>query len=260
MAVSRKSSLKHISKMTYFVFFVVVTVMTLSVTVFKGGNDQLRNQQDTRGSLRKYQDHRDRYPVVDAEEREPTDEIKRAKLKLQKQRYDKDAPFYRDVDPEDGEVAFRPEWQFDFPALPVAQSDAVVIGKVLAAQAHRSQNKKNIFTNLDFQVDEVLKGRSIKDGSVITVQRIGGFVKYGDGRTVLFRLSGNGMPAAGLRYALFLNSIEDDFTLLTGYELGADGVEPLDNSPQFEALRGENEISFTQRLRDVVSQTRPQEE
>ena len=243
--------------MTYFVFFAVVTIMTLSVTVFKRGNGQVTSQQDTRANLRKYQDHRDRYPVVDAEEPEPSDEIKRAKLKLQKQRYDKDAPFYSEVGPDDGEVAFRPEWQFDFPALPVAQSDAVVIGKVLAAQAHRSRNKKNIFTNLDFQVDEVLKGKNLNVGSVITVQRIGGFVKYADGRTVLFRLSGNGMPAAGLRYALFLNSIAGDFTLLTGYELGIDGVEPLDNSAQFGALSGQNEINFMQRLRDAVSQTTP---
>jgi hypothetical protein len=244
--------------MTYFVFFAVITIMTLSVTVFKRGNSQVTSQHDTRANLRKYQDYRDRYPVVDAEELEPIDNIKRAKLKSQKQRYNKDAPFYSEVGPDDGEVAFRPEWQFNFPALPVAQSDAVVIGKVLAAQAHRSQNKKNIFTNLDFQVDEVLKGRNLNAGSVITVQRIGGFVKYADGRTVLFRLSGNGMPATGLRYALFLNSIDEDFTLLTGYELGTDGVEPLDNSPQFGALSGQNEVNFMQRLRDAVSQTIPQ--
>jgi hypothetical protein len=32
-------------------------------------------------------------------------------------------------------------------------------------------------------VDEVLKGSNLRDGSIINVQRIGGFVKYPDERT-----------------------------------------------------------------------------
>ena len=51
-------------------------------------------------------------------------------------------------------VAFLPEWQFNFPALPVAQSDAIVIAEVLNAEAHRSEVKLNVFSNFEVRVDE----------------------------------------------------------------------------------------------------------
>jgi hypothetical protein len=246
----------HISKSTYFVFVVVVTVMVLSVTVFKGGKGSARVQQNIRVTDKEsYQDRRDRYPVVEAEETEPNDPAKKAKLKKQKQRYDEDAPFST-PGPNDEELAFLPEWQFNFPAFPVLKSDAIVTGQVLNAEAHRSNNKMNVFSNFEVRVDEVLKG-NLKVGNVINIQRIGGFVKYPGGRKVLFRLSRNGMPGVGSRYALFLNVLDEDYTILTAYELGADGVVPLDNSTQFEVYKGFNEVSFIGSLREAVSRAVP---
>jgi hypothetical protein len=247
----------QISKSTFFVFVVVVTVKGLSVTVFKGAKGSARVQQNVRETdKRDYQDRLDRYPVVEAEDTEPGDPLKKAKLRKQKQRYDKDAPF-RNPGPQDEELAFRPEWQFNFPALPVLKSDLIVIGQVLNAEAHRSDNKMNVFSNFEVRVDEVLKGK-LNVGNVINVQRMGGFVKYPSGRKVLFRLSGNGMPGVGARYAFFLNVLDEDYTILTAYELAADGVVPLDYSTQFEVYKGVNEVSFTASLRNVIAQAVPQ--
>lgn len=162
-------------------------------------------------------DREERFPIVESEEVEPSDPIKRAKLRKQKQRYDNDAPF-RHPGPNHGEVAFRPEWQFNFPALPVAKSDVIVIGEVLNAEAHRSENKLNVFSNFEVKVEEVLKGASLTTGNVIKVQRLGGFVNYPNGKKVLFRLVGNGMPAVGARYAFFLKVLDEDYSILTGYE------------------------------------------
>ena len=239
----------QISKSTFFVFLVVITVMTLSVTVFKGGKSSgTSHQHGQRTST--YQDRPDRYPVAADDDLEPNDPIKRAKLKKQKKQYDKDAPFNK-PGPQDGAVEFYPEGQFDFPALPVSQSDVIVIGEILHIEAHRSNNKLNVFSNLDVRVDEVLKG-SVAPGSVITIQRIGGFVKYPDGRKVLFRLVGNGMPGVGGRYALFLKVVDDDNTILTGYEFTPGGVIALDMSRQFEVYQGETETNFLKALRDAV--------
>jgi hypothetical protein len=241
-----------ISKSTYLVFVVVITVMVLSVTVFKDGEGSANVQQNVnvqdRGS---YQDRRDRYPVVDAEERDPDDPLKKAKLKKQRQRYDQDAPFTK-PGPKDEELAFRPEWQFNFPALPVVKSDVIVIGQVLSAEAHRSNNKMNIFSDFEVRVDEVLKG-NLNAGKVINIQRIGGFVRYPNGQKVLFRLSGNGMPGVGARYAFFLNVVDEDYAVLTAYEFGPEGVVPLDNSAQFQTYKGVTEISFTATLREAIS-------
>lgn len=233
--------------------------MTLSVTVFKPGVGLVTGQQNVRQPQVPLYDREERYPVVEADEMEPSDPIKRAKLKKQKQRYDKDSPFSR-PGPKDIEVAFRPEWQFNFPALPVAKSDVIVIGEVLNAEAHRSENKLNVFSNFEVRVDEVLKGANLTTGNVINAQRVGGFVSYSTGRKVLFRLVGNGMPAVGARYVLFLNVLDGDYRILTAYELGTEGVMPLDKSRQFETYHGKSEAEFFMALRDAISQGGPQQE
>ncbi len=249
----------QLSKSTYFVLIAVITTMTLSVTVFKPGSGSVTGQQNTRQTKVPLYDREDRFPVVESEEVEPSDPQKRAKLKRQKQRYDKDAPF-RHPGPNHAEVAFLPEWQFDFPALPITQSDVIVIGEVLNAEAHRSENKLNVFSNFEVKVDEVLKGSNLTAGSVINVQRVGGFVNYPNGKKVLFRLVGNGMPAVGARYALFLRVLDEDYRILTAYELGPEGVMPLDNSRQFETYERATETDFLKALRDAISQIVPQKE
>ena len=234
-----------------------VVVMVLSITVFKAGYGSTNVQQNVRVTRRdNYQDRVDRYPVVEAEETEPTDPVKKAKLRKQQQRYDKDAPF-SNPGPNDQELAFSPEWQFNFPALPVIKSGAIVVGQVLNAEAHRSTNKMNVFSNFEVRVEEVLKGH-LNIRNVINIQRVGGFVKYPGGRKVLFRLIGNGMPGVGSRYVFFLNVVDEDYTILTAYELAAEGVVPLDNATQFQAYKGVSEISFTATLRDAISRAIPQ--
>ncbi len=242
----------QLSKSSYFLLIVVITIMILSVTVPKSGKSSVNDEQSMGQANVPLYDREDRYPIVEADELEPSDPTKRAKLKRQKQRYDKDAPF-RHPGPKDIEVAFLPEAQFNFPALPVAQSDVIVLGAVLNAEAHRSENKLNVFSNFEMKVDEVLKG-NLPVGNVINVQRVGGFVNYANQRKVLFRLVGNGMPAVGARYVLFLRVLDDDYRILTGYELGAEGVMPLDHSRQFETYYGKNETDFLTALRDAIAQ------
>lgn len=249
----------RLSKSTYFVFVVVLTVMTLSVTVFKGGKGSVTVPQVVRRTNVPLYNRDERYPVVESDEVEPSDPVKRSKLKKQKQRYDKESPF-SNPGPQDAEVAFLPEWQFDFPALPVAKSEVIVVGEVLNAEAHRSENKLNVFSNFEVKVNEVLKGSNLTAGSVINVQRVGGFVNYPNGQKVLFRLIGNGMPAVGARYAFFLNALDEDYSILTAYEFGAEGVMPLDDSRQFQVYQRENETDFLKALREALSQAVPREE
>jgi hypothetical protein len=234
-------------------FVIVFTVMTLSLTVFAGGRVSASSKQNGRNQGAPLYDRTDRFPVVEEDETDPIDPTKKAKLKKQKERYDHDAPF-SNPGPTNEELSFRPEWQFNFPALPVAQSDVVVTGQMLDAEAHRSNNRMNVFSNLQMRVDRVLKGNLVA-GAVITVQRIGGFVKYPNGRKVLFRLSGTGMPAVGARYALFLNIVDEDYSILTGYELAPEGVLPLDMSKHFDVYQGQSETNFLQALNDACLKT-----
>jgi hypothetical protein len=97
----------------------------------------------------------------------------------------------------------------------------------------------------------------VSGGTTITIERVGGFVKYSDGRKVLFNLMAHGAPAVGARYVFFLNTLDEDYSILTGYELGPSGIAPLDQSQQFFTYAGQNETSFLNTLRDVISKANP---
>ena len=77
------------SKTTYLVFVIVVTIMTLSVTVFRDGKSSATPQQEVRRTTVPIYERDERYQVVDFNEPEPTDPVKKAKLKKQQQRYGK---------------------------------------------------------------------------------------------------------------------------------------------------------------------------
>jgi hypothetical protein len=54
-----------------------------------------------------------------------------------------------------------------------------------------------------------------------------------------------------------LNVLDEVFRVLTGYELGAEGVMPLDRSRQFETYHRTNESDFLKSLRNAISQALP---
>ena len=164
---------------------------------------------------------------------------------------------YSRVDPSTVETVFTPEPHFTFPALPVAESELVVVGTIETEQAQVSENKKNVFSEFILIVEDVLKttDSGIRQGSVVTVDRIGGHVRYPNGQKVLYRVFGINMPQIGSRYLLFLTSKHNkaDLNILTGYELTEDGVTPLDEElPQVKSLTGVSERDILQRVRDLL--------
>jgi hypothetical protein len=75
---------------------------------------------------------------------------------------------------------------------------------------------------------------------------------------VLYRVSGKNMPTVGERYVFFLKSPNNqDLIILTAYGLGASGVTPLDDSPQFEEFRGLTEDVLIQNVRDSLAKSSP---
>lgn len=143
----------------------------------------------------------------------------------------------------------------DFPALPVANSDIILIGVVGETRAHLSENKRNVFSELSVAVDTVLKTSSqqVRQGSVVSVNRMGGFVRYPSGQAVLYRRAGMHIPKIGGRYLFFLNSLnKHDYGILTAYELTETGVVALDMSSQFFALESKSETEVLNELRSLL--------
>lgn len=201
-----------------------------------------------------------RFPTTDYEEPDLADPRKNQARKEKKLRKNDFKVVARNPPFSAAEVVVTQEGAMDFPALPVAQSAVIILGRVRTAEAHISENKKNVYSEFTVLVEEVFKSpnSSIVEGTEITVDRVGGFVRYPKGHTVLYRISNENMPLTGERYVFFLTSKKQDFLILTAYELGAKGVAPLDESLQFEQYRGVTETALFNNLREALDKSSPQ--
>src|SRR5262252_4697773 len=146
---------------------------------------------------------------------------------------------------------------FALPALPTAQSDAILTADVLKSEAHLSNDKTGVYSEFNVQVNEVLKntGPTLSQGSLIVLSRRGGKVRYASGRVFQYEIMFQYMPAVGGRYVFFLKAIPDtdDYEFLTGYEIESGHVQPLDGGPQFDAFRGKEVTRFINTVRDAIS-------
>ena len=246
-----------VSRTTWIIFVCVLLAMTLSLTV-KNPSTSAEPTQQSRRAIKplSHEDSIKRYPIAEFDEPEPTDAVRKEALRERKIRNNDQT--FSEPSAEDGAVGWFPERNFNFPALPVNESDVIVVGKVLSAKAHRSENGRGIFSDFEVTVEEVLKGRSsFSDHNVIVIERTGGYLKYPNGRKVLFFVQGYGMPEVGARNVFFLKVVGQGFRIVTAYELGPDGVLPLDLSRQFERFQGEEETAFIDTLRQAVANAHP---
>jgi hypothetical protein len=154
------------------------------------------------------------------------------------------------------EVFLINDWEVRVPALPASQSDVIITGEVLDANAFVSGDKIGVYSEFNVRAGEVFKNvstSSISDGDVISTEREGGQVRYPSGRTMWFRIHLQNMPAVGGRYALFLKQGgEGVFSIITGYELRDGRVYPLDSASNFKKHEGADESTFLQYVREAI--------
>jgi len=197
------------------------------------------------------------FPVADFNEPEPdtNSELGLAR-KEKRQRYDAFSYVPSKPQPWVDEHVASGEGYFSFPPLPVAESDVILIAVVSSSEAHLSENRRGVFSEFMLAVESVLKTSSqdIKEGSLITADRIGGYVKYPNGQQILIRVSGVDMPQVSSRYLLFLSAKrKPDLIIMTGYELTSEGVLALDLSSEFLTLDGITEKELQKRVRDLLT-------
>jgi hypothetical protein len=143
-------------------------------------------------------------------------------------------------------------------AIPAEQSTAVIIGEVQESKAYLSNDKSGVYTEVLIRIDEVLKSDGsigLVAGNAISADRPGGIVRYPNGHERLYRIFGLNMPQIIGRYVLFLNKGEGDinYRIVTGYELKAAGVVPLDVAPKFDAYRGMEAGMFLKAVRKAIA-------
>lgn len=241
-------------KLTYVLLVLVLTTLGFSVA----RNLSTATAVGQEDAERKHREHnkkiKERFPTVDYNKPDPSDPEKKAK----KKRYNDGNWVYANVGPDTNEAILTPEPHVTFPPLPVTESDIVVVGTIGSAEAHLSDNKKNVFSEFTLIVEEVLKSKraGIGQGSVLTADRIGGHVMYPNGQKFLYRVFGVNMPQVGSRYLLFLTPKhnKEDLSILTAYELSETGAGPLDEQlPETAALKGISEKDIVQRVRGLIA-------
>lgn len=116
--------------------------------------------------------------------------------------------------------------------LPAAESDLIVEGKVTGSAAYLSNDRGAVYSEFDVRVTDVLKaapGVSARPGETVVAERLGGRVRYPDGRVVRYGVAGDGSPAKGKTYLFFLAAAEGGgFELLTAYEVAGGKARALD--------------------------------
>lgn len=208
-----------------------------------------------------------RWPLVEYESPEPADPREKAKRKAKNSRHghpglvSKPSPVT-----ESGAVNLVNDWEVGFPALPAERSMIILVGRIQSARAYLSEDKTNIYSEFDVNVESVIKSQSagpLNDGDVISVERIGGRIRMPSGHIHQYGIAKQGMPKVGGRYVLFLGGDEKEgFNILTGYELRGgkvfplDGVDPADRSklPNFAEHEGEDETVFLQTVKNSLMQ------
>lgn len=248
--------------------FIITTIVISVITViaaFQGQQPKSdhTNQQDE-------ETFKEQFPIADSNAKELGDPVKQAKRKEKSKKYDKSISALTETTTIQ---AIHLDWEVGLPALPVAKSDAIVIGEITEAQAFLSTDKTSVYSEFTLRVDEVLKndGRTpILPSTPITAERVGGRVRFPSGHVALSFMHGQGLPRIGRRYALFLThnfSIfggvqEQDFYILTGYELRSGTVIPLDTPgggthPLAATYKGTDEQVFINELRFAIAGPKP---
>lgn len=150
-------------------------------------------------------------------------------------------------------------WWINLPGLPTAQSDAVVLGKTVSANAYLSSDKSNVYSEFLIRVEEVFRkdesGDSLVSGGTVTALREGGRVQVPDGRVLYLMSSDQGMPRVGQRYVFFLKYNKGvAYRIITGYKIRRGRVSLLDevDLDRFTTYRNMDERAFLTAVREAI--------
>ena len=155
-------------------------------------------------------------------------------------------------------------WERGLPALPVAESQAVVLAKVISADAKFTSDRAVVYSEFELRIDEVFKDpdRTLIPNSSITVTRSGGRVRFPSGHITLQAIAGQNMPRGEQSYIFFLTRENkgEDFHILTAYRFKDGRVYSLDNPmggthPIATVYDGVEQDRFLRELRAALANT-----
>lgn len=110
--------------------------------------------------------------------------------------------------------------------IPTSESAAVLTGAVVKLQPYLSEDRSRIYTEIEIQVEDVLKGRAdgpLSAANTLVIDRLGGALKLRTGSVVRddTHVDGLGKTHVGRRYVFFAERVNEagDLSLIKSYEL-----------------------------------------
>jgi hypothetical protein len=200
------------------------------------------------------------FPIADLVSAEPSDPVAREKRAAKAKKHNsKYAP--KITEAMDG-IYLVNNTLTSLPALPVGKSSAVVIAEITSATAYLSEDQSSLYSEFGLRIKRLFKNGTANDltaNTSIEAERIGGRVRLPSGKIIVSSVDNQDMPRLGRTYLLFLTGGEpdQDFSILTGYELRDGKVFPLDKtgpSNPISAFKGRDEAAL---IWDVILVTDP---
>jgi hypothetical protein len=240
---------------------VLVVAVTTTVSELRGrGQNQSLVPEDRRAELEKARaEFEAQFPVADYNAPEPESAEARQKRKVKSARHNH-AGLVKKVD-NDGKIGGTTwvyDWEVGLPPLPVEQSTTVIVAEVLDAAAYLSEDKSEVYSEFTVSVKETLKNTSpvsLRTGDPVSLERVGGAVRFPSGHKQLYDVAGQNMPRVGRSYVFFLNCSEEgqNCGIVTAYELKGGRVAPLDSPDHFKIYDNVDEVGFLKSVRDAIA-------
>jgi hypothetical protein len=213
--------------------------------------------QETSKPAAQDKERESKMPVAEFSVSLPGDLAEQARRIARSKRYDNRAvQRFDEVSPDTTARGTISEWYLYVAALPTAESDAVVLGKVIDAKGYLSSDRTGAYSEFTVLIDEVFKfsQSSLVPGTSIIAAREGANVRLPDGRVIRDEIAYQGMPRIGGKYVLFLkyDPHGDDYPILTGYEVRKGRVFPLDGGDHFATYTNSNKETFFLELREAL--------
>lgn len=246
--------------LTLLIIFLPLTV-ALTLVAWSGSANQSASPKEAKQEITPEND----MPVLDLKHAETTgsDQLKGRKRRNSLRQDRKIAELPANVEP----LPLPSHGWTRLPALPVEQSNVIILGKVTDRRAILTDDRLGVYSEFSINVSEIFKDdlNLFFIGQVITASRPGGAIRFASGRIQQYTVSRQGYPQQDKVYVLFLKRDEEgDYSIQTGYEVNGSVVQPLDgkrdlpkNEPdlQFGIYRGVALESFRKALQKALQQT-----
>lgn len=142
----------------------------------------------------------------------------------------------------------------------MAQSDAVVLGKVVDGHAYLTNDKAGVYSEFKVRIQRVFKNNAsapVKPKDFLITEREGGVVRFASGRLLKFYIYGQNLPEKGKRYVLFLkqNKEDQDYHILTAYELRRKQIYPLDQYKKIQFFKSLDSEAFLHTVEEAITKS-----